>query len=116
VRHEIHRGEVWWVDWSPGRGSEQIGRRSALVVQTDAANQNPAYPNTIVVAVSRKGRDVPFHVRLEPTATNGLTAVSFAKCEQVLTVSKERLQQRIGRIAQSDLERVAEAVKVVLAL
>ena len=50
----LKRGEIWWVDWSPGRGSEQQGVRPALIVQTDAANLNPKYPNTIVVAINSK--------------------------------------------------------------
>jgi len=113
---DISRGEIWWVNWSPGRGSEQAGRRPALVVQTNAANRNPRYPNTIVVAVSRKGRDVPFHVRLEPTAENGLTEASFAKCEQILTVSKARLEERLGRLAEDDVDRVASALLLVLSI
>ena len=86
------RGEIWQVDWSPGRGSEQSGRRPALIVQNDAGNRSTRFPNTIVVAVSTKGRDIPFHVRLEPSHKNGLSEVSYVKCEQVLTISKDRLQ------------------------
>jgi hypothetical protein len=61
VSKEVHRGDIWVVDWSPGRGSEQAGMRPAVVVQTDAANLNPRYPNTIVLTVSTKGKAVPFH-------------------------------------------------------
>ncbi|HZT40774.1 MAG TPA: type II toxin-antitoxin system PemK/MazF family toxin [Chthonomonadaceae bacterium] len=65
----IRRGEIYMVDWSPGRGSEQAGRRPAVIVQTDAANLNSNYPNTIVVAVSKSGKPVPFmfeyHLRNE---------------------------------------------------
>ena len=110
------RGEVWIVDWSPGRGSEQMGRRPAVVVQTDAANRNPKYPNTIVVTVSTKGRDVPTHVRLEPDERNGLTRMSYVKCEQVLTISKHRLERRLGRLAREDIERTNRALAIALAL
>ena len=109
-------GEIWLVDWSPGRGSEQLGRRPAVIVQTDPANRHPRYPNTIVVTVSRQGRQVPSHVRIEPTAENGLIAQSFVKCEQVLTISKARLKTRLGRFSPDDLARVAMALRVVLAL
>jgi mRNA interferase MazF len=104
------------VNWSPGRGSEQTGRRPALIVQTDPANHNPCYPNTIVVAISAKGRNVPSHVHVEPTATNGLTAPSFIKYEQIMTISKDRLEARLGRLSPDDLEQVAAALRVVLAL
>ena len=116
ANREIVRGELWWVNWSPGRGSEQIGRRPALIVQTDAANRNPRYPNTIVVAVSTRGKDVPFHIGLEPSRQNGLSEPSFAKCEQVLTISKDRIEGRIGRVGRSDVQRVEAAIKLVLAL
>ena len=110
------RGELWWVDWNPARGSEQTGRRPALVVQTDPANRNQRYPNTIVVTVSTSGRDVPSHVSLSPSPENGLSASSFVKCEQLLTISKERLSQRVGRIDAEDLSRVESALRIVLAL
>jgi len=112
---EISRGDLWWVDWSPGRGPEQTGRRPAIVVQTNAANHNPHYPNTVVVAVSTKGRNVPFHVRLEPSAENGLTAPSFAKCEQVLTISKQRLTERLGRVGE-EMSNVEAGLRLVLDL
>jgi mRNA interferase MazF len=115
-RADIFRGELWWVDWSPGRGSEQSGRRPALVVQIGAANENPRYPNVIVVAISTKGRNLPFHIRLEPSAENALEEVSFAKCEQIFTVSKERLERRLGRITASQMEAVGSALKMVLDL
>ena len=88
--------------------------RPAVVVQTDAANRNPHYPNLIVVAVSTKGRAVPFHVLIEPSAGNGLKERSFAKCEQVLTISKERLVRRVGCLDRDSLELVAGALRKVL--
>lgn len=110
------RGEIWWVDWSPGRGSEQSGRRPALIVQNDPANRNPRYPNTIVIAISTKGRLVSFHFLLKPTSTNGLGEPCYAKCEQIMTIDKERLVNRIGRITQDEMAQVDEALKIVLAL
>ena len=104
------------MDWSPGRGSEQTGRRPALIVQTNPANHNPRYPNTIVVTISTKGRDVPSHVRVEPTAENKLTTPSFIKCEQLLIIGKERLEKRLGRLSLDDTERVATALRIVLEL
>jgi mRNA interferase MazF len=116
MRADISRGELWWVDWSPGRGSEQTGRRPALVIQTDAANHNPGYPNTIVVTISTRGRDVPFHIRIDPSTENGLDLISFAKCEQVLTISKDRLQQKIGLVGKEVMAGVERALKMVMGL
>lgn len=112
----IRRGEIWTVDWTPGRGSEQTGLRPALVIQTDAACRNPKYPNVIVLAMSTSGRRVPFHIPLTPTTDNGLRAPSFVKCEQILTISKERLRERWGAVTADEIGAIEEAVVLVLAL
>lgn len=111
---EARRGDIWYVDWTPGRGSEQTGLRLAVVIQTDAANRNPHYPNTIVLTVSTKGKAVPFHVSVNPSAGNGLEQESFVKCEQILTISKERLIRRLGRLDEERMEAVAMAIRLVL--
>ncbi len=111
------RGEIWDVDWSPSRGSEQGGIRPALIVQNDRGNASERFPNTIVLAISTKGRDIPFHVRLAPGEDNGLDEVSWIKCEQVLTITKDRLRGRArGRISPTQLEEVATALKLSLDL
>ena len=113
----IHRGEIWLVDWTPGRGSEQLGRRPALIVQNDAGNGSVHYPNTIIAAVSTKGKAVLFHVAIRKAARNGLKEDSFVKCEQVMTISKERLIGKPwGRIDAADLARVDQALKLSLGL
>lgn len=112
----VRRGQIWLVDWSPGRGSEQLGRRPAIVIQTDAANTNPRYPNTIVLTLSTKGLSVATHVRLEPDRSNGLKETSWAKCEQILTISKDRLTTLWGTVSAEDLRRIESATKTALAL
>ncbi len=111
---QLHRGEIWIVDWSPGRGSEQTGMRPAVIVQTDAANTNPYYPNTIIVTVSTKGKPVPFHVFVNPSKENGLKETSFVKCEQVLTISKERLVRRLGSLEERQMQAVGASLRKVL--
>jgi len=111
------RGEIYWVDWSPARGSEQAGRRPALVVQGDAGNLSPTYPNTIVVAVSTHGRDIPLHVRLPAGRIKGLGKTSFVKCEQIMTVAKERLSPTpLGRVDERVLGEVERALRLSLGL
>lgn len=91
-KEDIRAGDLFMVDWSPGRGSEQTGRRPAVVVQTDAFNTNANYPNTVVVTVSKHGRDIRTHVKIERSVVNGLwKPISYVKCEHLYTVSKERL-------------------------
>ena len=113
-----HRSEIWIVDFSPGRGSEQIGQRPALILQNDAGNQNLRYPNTVVLAMSTQGKPIPFHVEIAPNSLNGLQEVTYVKCEQVLTITKARLQGRepLGRLTSAEMRRVEIAVKLSLAL
>src|SRR6266849_2188026 len=60
----IRFGDLYMVDWSPGRGSEQTGTRPAVIVQNNPFNSNDHYPNTIAVTISKSGRDVPTHIRI----------------------------------------------------
>ena len=113
---KIKRGDLYRLDWTPGRGSEQTGIRPALVIQYDSGNNSPRYTNTIVVAVSSQAKPAPFHVEIKPDVGNGLATVSFVKCEQVITVSKDRLTEYIGRLSASDMEAVDDALKGVLDL
>ena len=112
------RGEIWIVDFNPGRGSEQLGQRPALVLQNDAGNENPRYPNMIVLAMSTKGKPVPFHIGIQPSRQNGLRETTYVKCEQVLTLSKSRLlgDKAIGRLSPAEMQKVDVAVKLSLAL
>jgi mRNA interferase MazF len=112
------RGEIWIVDFSPGRGSEQVGQRPALVLQNDSGNENPRYSNTVVLAMSTQGKPIPFHVRIDPSPQNGLREVTFVKCEQILTIAKARLHgtKPLGWISIAEMRRVETAVKLSLAL
>jgi mRNA interferase MazF len=111
------RGEIFMVDWSPGRGSEQAGERPAVIVQTDAFNSNDNYPNTVVVTVSKSGRDIPTHVKVPQCAENGLwEPLSYIKCEQIMTIDRKRLGRRMGRITDDQLMQIAVAIKRVLSL
>jgi mRNA interferase MazF len=110
------RGDIWDVDWSPGRGAEQQGIRPALVIQNDRGNASPSYPLTIVASMSRTERELPLHVRIAPNRGNGLTDNTDVKCEQVMTIEKTRLVRRRGNITPEELARVDAALKLSLSL
>lgn len=110
------RGEIWDVDWSPGRGAEQQGIRPALVIQNDRGNSSHSYPLTIVASMSRTERELPLHVRIAPTEQNGLTNFTDVKCEQVMTIEKTRLMRRRGSLTPEELRRVDHALKLSLNL
>ena len=110
------RGDIWIVDFSPARGSEQAGKRPALVVQNDVGNRNERYPNTIVLAMSTKSKPVPFHIMVMPNRATGLREVTYIKAEQVLTISKTRLLggRPIGRITPEQIRKVEVALLLSL--
>jgi mRNA interferase MazF len=104
------------VNWSPGRGAEQQGTRPALIIQNDRGNTSSTYPLTIVASMSRTEREIPLHVRIAPSAENGLTDYTDVKCEQVMTIEKSRLLRRRGAITSEDLGRVDLALRLSLNL
>jgi len=110
------RGEIWDVNWSPGRGAEQKGTRPALIIQNDRGNASLSYPLTIVASMSRTEREIPLHVRITPSEENGLTDFTDVKCEQVMTIEKSRLIRRRGAITSEELNKVDVALKVSLDL
>lgn len=66
--------------------------------------------------MSRSGRDIPSHVLVAPTPENGLSAAAYVKCEQIQTISKERLGAFIGRLTDSEMQPVSVALKRMLSL
>ena len=110
------RGEIWDVNWSPGRGAEIQGTRPALIIQNDRGNASSNYPLTVVASMSRTERELPLHVRIAPNAENGLTGYTDVKCEQVMTIEKSRLIRKRGSISSEELTRVDIALKLSLNL
>ena len=111
---EPSRGEVWWVNLSPVRGHEQSGRRPALVVSVDALNHGPA-GLVVVVPITTSDRGIPFHVGLIPPEA-GVDRSSYIKCEDVRSVSKDRLVSPLGRVAPSTLATVEDRLRILLGL
>ena len=107
------RGEVWLVNWNPARGSEQAGKRPALIIQNDIGNEYAS--TTIVAALSTRIRVYPMNVLLEARA-GGLTKPSTVKTGQILTVSKDRLEKKLGAISSEKMREVDQALRLSLAL
>ena len=112
---EVARGEVWQVDFSPTRGTEQAGMRPALILQTDRANLTS--PHTIVAPfTSRIRRSIlPSHVRV-PVGEGGLTQDSVLMCEQIRVIDQQRLIRKLGVLQVDRMNEVAEALRNVLEL
>ncbi|MGA1844834.1 MAG: type II toxin-antitoxin system PemK/MazF family toxin [bacterium] len=107
------RGEVWLVNWNASRGSEQAGKRPALVIQNDIGNEKA--PTTIVAAISSKVKIYPMNVLVEPPE-RGLDCPSVVKTSQILTIAKERLETRLGQLSFSVMKDMDQAIKLSLSL
>ncbi len=112
----LRRGQIYWIEWEPGRGSEQRRRRPGLIIQADPINASRAYRNTIVVALTTSDHGVPTHVAIEPDSANGLERTLFAMCEQVMAVARDRLGQYIGSADDATMARISRALKRALSL
>lgn len=108
------RGQVWLIDLDPARGHEQAGTRPALVVSVDPFNQT-ALGLAVVVPITSRAKEFPLHVRLDPPE-GGLQHTSYAKCEDVRSVSRERLSKPLGRVTPAVLRQVEDRLRLVLGL
>jgi mRNA interferase MazF len=108
------RGEIWLVDLNPTRGHEEGGRRPGLVVSVDLFNQGPA-GLVIVIPITTKEKGIPLHVEIK-APEGGLTKRSFIKCEDIRSVSRERLVQRLGQVTRSTLDAVEDRLRILLNL
>jgi mRNA interferase MazF len=108
------RGEVWIVSLDPSRGREQAGNRPALVFSVDLFNHGPA-DLVAVLPITSKSKGIPFHVPIKPP-DGGLKLESFAKCEDIRSISKERLLQRLGSVGPKTMEAAEYRVRILLGL
>ncbi len=108
------RGEIWSVNLSPPRGHEQAGVRPALIVSVDAFNHGPA-GLALVVPLTTRERGIPLHVPVDPPE-GGVRQRSLIKCEDVRSVSRERLTHRWGSVSGSTMTAVEERLRILLEL
>lgn len=108
---KIKRGDLFYADLSPVVGSEQGGVRPVLIIQNDRGNKYS--PTTIVAAITsqKKKATLPTHV---PIKSGGLPKNSYALLEQIRTIDKSRLKDKIGIISDKDMEKMEEGLKVSL--
>lgn len=110
----VRRGEIYLVNLERGRGSEQQGRRPALVLQSDEGNEFAS--STIVAAMStRASADFPVRVQVKP-GDSGLRETSTVMLDQLRTVSQERLREPMGRLPPHVMQDVDRALHRSLGL
>jgi len=111
----IKRGEIYFADLSPVVGSEQGGMRPVLIVQNDIGNKHS--PTVIAAAItSQRGKTkLPTHILLDSNDC-GLERDSVALLEQVRTLDKKRLKERMGELDGISMRKVDNALSVSFGL
>ena len=107
----IKRGDVYYADLSPIVGSEQGGIRPVLIVQNDIGNK---YSPTVIVSAitsSENKANLPTHISLCGSAY-GLNKDSTVLLEQIRTIDKQRLKEKIGHVDSPIMDQVNQALSI----
>ena len=106
----IKRGDIFYADLSPVVGSEQSGIRPIVIVQNDLGNRYS--PTVIGIAITTKQKtSLPTHIPIE-AMKYGLPRDSVILVEQIRTLDKVRLKNKIGHLDDATMEKVKEALKI----
>lgn len=112
---QVKRGDIFYVNLNPSKGSEQAGRRPVLIIQNDVGNE---YAPTVIVApltTKNLSREYPTNVHLKKS-TAGLKEDSIALLSQIRTIDKTRLEKKVGSLPSGAMGNVDEAIKISLGL
>lgn len=111
----VNRGDIFYADLSPVVGSEQGGTRPVLVVQNDVGNKYS--PTIIAAAITSKinKAKLPTHIEID-AARYGLSKDSVILLEQVRTIDKKRLREKIGKLDDVQMIKVNDALSISFGL
>ena len=116
VDTSVKRGDIYYADLSPVVGSEQGGVRPVLIIQNDTGNR---YSPTVIAAAitSQTGKTrLPTHIDLPVDQSCGLSRDSVVLLEQVRTLDKKRLRERMGHVEENVMTKVDTAIAVSFGL
>ncbi|HIR55680.1 MAG TPA: type II toxin-antitoxin system PemK/MazF family toxin [Candidatus Scatomorpha intestinigallinarum] len=115
MQNPVKRGDIYYADLSPVVGSEQGGMRPVLIVQNDTGNRHS--PTVIAAAItSQTGKArLPTHIELS-ARSYGLSRDSVILLEQIRTLDKSRLRERMGQLDAPTMDRVNNAIAVSFGL
>ncbi|MBQ3417355.1 MAG: type II toxin-antitoxin system PemK/MazF family toxin [Ruminococcus sp.] len=111
----IKRGDIYYADLSPVVGSEQGGVRPVLIVQNDVGNR---YSPTVIAAAitSRQTKaNLPTHIPIKAKNT-GLLTDSVVLLEQIRTIDKRRLREKMGSVGEGSMQEINQAISVSFGL
>jgi len=111
----IKRGDIYYADLSPVVGSEQGGIRPVLIVQNDVGNK---YSPTVIAAAITSQRDktkLPTHIQVNAD-NSGLAKDSIVLLEQIRTIDKQRLKEKMGSLDDNSMNMINQALSVSFGL
>ncbi len=111
----VRRGELWWADLQPVRGSEQSGRRPVLIFQNDEINRFTTTVLAIPLTTNLRRAALPSCVEIAKEGT-GLSENSVALCHQLRALDRRRFRKRIGVVGEAVLVTVDRCVGFTLGL
>ncbi|MBQ9985880.1 MAG: type II toxin-antitoxin system PemK/MazF family toxin [Oscillospiraceae bacterium] len=115
MNYSIKRGDIYYADLSPVVGSEQGGMRPVLIIQNDVGNRHS--PTVIAAAITSQMNKAKLPTHIELGAKNfGLSKDSVVLLEQIRTIDKTRLKEKMGRLDDSLMHRVDNAIAVSFGL
>jgi mRNA interferase MazF len=111
----VKRGDLYYADLSPVIGSEQGGVRPILIIQNDVGNKYS--PTVIVAAITSQINKAKLPTHIEITAQDfGLPKDSVVLLEQIRTIDKKRLREKIGRFDDDLMRSIDDALKISIGL
>ena len=111
----IHRGDIYYAELSPVVGSEQGGIRPVLIVQNDVGNKHS--PTVIAAAITsqREKAKLPTHIEIPKTGC-GLAKDSVVLLEQIRTIDKRRLKEKMGELDPAAMTKINDALSISFGL
>ena len=111
----VKRGDIFYADLSPVVGSEQGGMRPVLIVQNDTGNKHGPTVNAAAITSQTGKAKLPTHIALSGQSV-GLTRDSVILLEQIRTIDKSRLREKMGRLDGETMSKVDSAIAVSFGL
>ncbi|MEG0292781.1 type II toxin-antitoxin system PemK/MazF family toxin [Enterococcus sp.] len=111
----MKRGEIFFADLSPVKGSEQGGVRPVLLIQNDLGNRHGSTLIVAAITTQKSKANLPTHIEL-PKALTGLKRDSMILVEQIRTIDKCRVQEKVCQLTVQKMQEVDRALRISLSL